>query len=60
MVVLNFSDNPSSISIPFPKAGVWREMVDDDRRTLTLNVPSDGAMVTVQDVPSHYGFVFVA
>ena len=60
MVVLNFSDNRNSISIPFPKAGVWREMVDDDKRTLTLNVPSDGAMVTVQGVPSHYGFVFVA
>jgi 1,4-alpha-glucan branching enzyme len=60
MVVLNFSDNPGFISIPFPKAGVWREMVDDDKRTLTLNVLSDGAMVTVQSVPSHYGLVFVA
>jgi 1,4-alpha-glucan branching enzyme len=59
MVVLNFSDNPNSISLPFPKAGAWRELIDDKERQLTINVPSGGAFATVENVPSHYGWVFV-
>jgi maltooligosyltrehalose trehalohydrolase len=58
MVLLNFSDNTNSIAVPFPKAGVWRELIDDDQRTLTVNVPADGAVQTIT-VPSHYGQVFV-
>jgi 1,4-alpha-glucan branching enzyme len=58
MVLLNFSDNTNTISVPFPIAGVWRELIDNDIRTLIVNVPSDGAVQTIT-VPSHYGFVFV-
>ena len=57
MVLLNFSDQARSVSVPFPKAGVWKELIDDSVRTLTINVPSDGAMETVS-VPSNYGLVF--
>ena len=58
MVLLNFSDNTNSLSVPFPKAGTWRELIDNDVRTLTLNVSSDGAVQTIT-VPAHYGLVFV-
>ncbi len=60
MVLLNFGDNPGSIAVPFPKAGTYREMLDDDVRpsSFDLTVASDGDMHTII-VPSHYGFVFV-
>ena len=61
MVLLNFGDNKGDISVPFPKAGTWREMIDDGDRPshLDLIVASDGEIQTIKDVPSHYGFVFV-
>lgn len=55
MVVLNFSDNLSSITLPFPKAGAWQEQIDGQ---LSLQIPSDGAIQTV-NVSSHYGLVLV-
>jgi len=58
MVLLNFAESTASITLPFPKAGTWTEMIDADTRPLTLQVPGDGAMVST-DVPSHYGHVFV-
>ena len=58
MVLLNFSDRTGTISVPFPKAGVWQEALDADIRALTLPVASDGAVETVT-VPSNYGTVFV-
>jgi maltooligosyltrehalose trehalohydrolase len=60
MVLLNFGDSPGSIAVPFPKAGTYREMLDDDVRpsSFDLTVVSDGDMQTII-VPSHYGFVFV-
>ncbi|KIW30198.1 uncharacterized protein PV07_05958 [Cladophialophora immunda] len=58
MVLLNFADAAGSITLPFPKAGTWTEMIDADTRTLTVQVPVDGAEVST-DVPSHYGHVFV-
>jgi maltooligosyltrehalose trehalohydrolase len=65
VVFLNFSDNAQSIAIPFPSAGVYREMINDaDRQkagqpSWDLNVATDGQMTTVQ-VPSNYGCVFVS
>jgi maltooligosyltrehalose trehalohydrolase len=58
MVLSNFSDNDGFISVPFPKAGVWRELIDEDVRTLTITVDSDGDFKNVP-VHSHYGAVFV-
>ena len=60
MVLLNFGDNSGSIAVPFPKAGTYREMIDDDARPshYDLSVASDSEFHTVI-VPSHYGFVFV-
>jgi len=59
MVLLNFGDNPGSIAVPFPKAGTYREMLDDDVRSSSfdISVPFDGDVHTII-VPSHYGFVF--
>ena len=60
MVLLNFGDDSGSIAVPFPQAGTYREMLDDDVRPshYDLNVASDGEFQTII-VPSHYGFVFV-
>jgi len=60
MVFLNFGDSASSISLPFPKAGTYREMLDDDIRqtSFDLTVRSDGESHTII-VPSHYGMVFL-
>ena len=61
MVLLNFGDNSGSIAVPFPKAGTYREMLDDDARPtrFDITVASDGDIHTAIIVPSHYGFVFV-
>ena len=60
MVLLNFADQAATIQVPFPKQGIWREMLDDDIRptAYTIPVPGDNAMETVV-LPSHYGYVFV-
>jgi 1,4-alpha-glucan branching enzyme len=59
MIVLNFGNAEGQIQLPFPKAGTWKEMLDDDVRAVpfTMNVTSqDPQMVRV---PSHYGCVFI-
>jgi len=58
MVLLNFADAPGTIEVPFPKAGEWQEMLDDDLRTSLITVNTDGEMQTVT-VPSNYGMVFI-
>jgi len=58
MVLLNFADSPGTITIPFPKAGTWKEMIDADLRVQTLNIPADGASQSVV-VPSNYGCAFL-
>ena len=55
MVLLNFADSAGIISVPFPKAGTWQEMLDGNQ---TISVPSDGAVQTVT-VPSNYGMIFI-
>jgi 1,4-alpha-glucan branching enzyme len=57
-VLLNFGSSASQISVPFPKAGKWLEMLDADQRNLEIDVPSDGAIQTIA-VPSNYGMVFI-
>ncbi len=60
MVLLNFGGDEASVSLPFPQAGTYREMLDDDVRSAHFDLPvaSDGAFQTIT-VPSHYGFVFL-
>jgi maltooligosyltrehalose trehalohydrolase len=64
MVFLNFSDNEFQISLPFPKAGRYREVLDDVFRhsrgeaSLEIVVANAGDFRTVS-VPSNYGAIFV-
>jgi maltooligosyltrehalose trehalohydrolase len=60
MVLLNFAAADGEIQLPFPRKGIWKEMLDDDVREspLTLAVPAPGALQKVS-VPSHYGCVFL-
>lgn len=58
MVLVNFGDSEGTITVPFPKAGAWQEMIDADVRTLAVTVANDGDAQTIQ-VPSNYGMVFV-
>ena len=45
MVLLNFGGAAATVDIPFPKAGTYREMIDDDLRPthFDLSFGSDGA-----------------
>ncbi|MGC2400615.1 MAG: alpha-amylase family glycosyl hydrolase [Acidobacteriaceae bacterium] len=58
MVLLNFAGSAGQISVPFPKAGTWQEMLDADQRTYNVTVLADGAIQTIV-VPSNYGMVFI-
>ena len=62
MVFLNFSDFEQSLTVPFPVAGTYREMLDDDARGpshLDLTVASPGQSHTVK-IPANYGQVYVS
>ncbi|HVS38862.1 MAG TPA: alpha-amylase family glycosyl hydrolase [Gemmataceae bacterium] len=60
VVFLNFSDVERTLSVPFPVAGVYREMLDDDVRAshLDLTVVNAGD-VHAATIPANYGQVFV-
>jgi len=58
MIFLNFADSAETVTVPFPKAGTWKEMIDADLRVQTLAVPADGANKSVV-VPSNYGCAFL-
>jgi 1,4-alpha-glucan branching enzyme len=60
LVILNFASHADTIHVPFPKAGVWGEMLDADVRTApwTINVASAGDVQAIS-VPSNYGCIFV-
>jgi maltooligosyltrehalose trehalohydrolase len=60
MVVLNFSSDPQSISVPAPLAGTYQEMVDADARPAPLRCAAAAAGDPLDiTVPSNYGYVFV-
>ncbi len=60
IVFLNFSDQPQSISLPFPTMGTYREMIDAAVRATPFEISvSDANQVVSVEVPSHYGYVFV-
>lgn len=60
MVILNFGPATDTITVPFPKAGVWTEKLDASFRpapvTITAAAPGDAHTVTV---PSNYGYIFI-
>jgi 1,4-alpha-glucan branching enzyme len=60
VVVLNFSGSTRTVAIPFPDAGEYREVVDDDVRTvpLLISIAAAGDTATV-DVPSNYGYILL-
>jgi maltooligosyltrehalose trehalohydrolase len=60
LVVLNFSDSPQSVLVPFPRAGTYRECIDDDVRTSPYTVAvSEPQQPVALSPPSHYGYVFL-
>jgi maltooligosyltrehalose trehalohydrolase len=60
IVLLNFSDSPQSISIPFPEPGTYRETIDAAVRPTPFDLTIDTAEQLVQvDVPSNYGYIFI-
>lgn len=60
MVFLNFSDGAQSISVPFPESGIYREMIDNDVRTIPFEIGVDHTLPALSiNVPSHYGYVFI-
>ncbi len=60
MVLLNFGPATDTITVPFPKAGVWTEKLDASFRPapLTVNVATPGDAQTIK-VPSNYGYIFI-
>jgi maltooligosyltrehalose trehalohydrolase len=58
MVLLNFNPSAGTITLPFPKAGIWTEMINADVSPTSLNVAADGSLQTVT-VPSWYGYVYL-
>jgi len=60
MVILNFGSADASISLPFPKAGVWTEQLDASFRPapLTVSIANAGDSQPVP-VPSNYGYIFI-
>jgi hypothetical protein len=58
MVLLNFSASASTITVPFPAAGVWVEKIDAAVNPTSVNVATAGGAQTIS-VPSWYGHVYV-
>jgi maltooligosyltrehalose trehalohydrolase len=64
VVFLNFSNNPATLTLPFPAAGRYRELLDDGFRTaagqpsLDIDVAAPGEPHSV-NVPSNYGQIFI-
>jgi len=61
LVFLNFSDSEQTLSVPFPIAGTFREMLDDDVQGGShreIKVSSNGQLLDVQ-IPSNYGQIYV-
>ena len=56
MIVLNFSDGKQTVSLPFPKAGTYKELLDEQEQ---LVVSADGEVHEVT-VNSNYGAVFIS
>jgi len=60
LVVLNFSDSDGMLTLPAPRAGTYREMVDRLNRKADFDVvaASAGGKLGL-NVPSNYGQIYV-
>ncbi len=61
LVFLNFSDSAQTLSVSFPVAGTYRELLDDNPNGLThdnLTISAAGQVQAVQ-IPSNYGRIYV-
>jgi maltooligosyltrehalose trehalohydrolase len=60
MVILNFGGSADTITVPFPKAGVWTEKLDASFRAapMTITVASAGDPQSIA-LPSNYGYIFI-
>jgi 1,4-alpha-glucan branching enzyme len=56
LIFLNFSDRDASVWVPIPKAGNWRERIDDIHTIITTTQDNEWKAVPV---PSNYGAVYV-
>ena len=62
VVFLNFSDHAQELSVPFPRAGTYRERLDDPLPSGShqdITAHADGEWKTIS-VPSNYGAVYVS
>ena len=61
VVLINFSNNDQSVTITFPTAGTYREMINNSVRAQPweITVHNDGDTVSLT-IPSNYGYVFVS
>jgi 1,4-alpha-glucan branching enzyme len=60
LVVLNFSDQQRALTIPFPIAGTYREMIDDRDRARPYDIVVSAADQPMEvTIPSNYGGIFV-
>jgi len=60
IVLLNFSDQRQSTSIPFPETGTYRVMIDDAVRATPFETSVSYANQYINvDVPSNYGCIFI-
>ncbi len=57
MILLNFGDFDGTLTVPFPRAGIWHEKVNGNNEV--LEVPGDFANVAI-NIPSNYGKVFIS
>jgi 1,4-alpha-glucan branching enzyme len=61
VIILNFSKSDQGVTIPFSKAGTYREMINNDVRPQPLEITVHNDNDTVQvTIPSNYGYVFVS
>jgi 1,4-alpha-glucan branching enzyme len=61
VVFLNFTDHDQELQIPFPRAGAYRERIDDplpDGTHRDVIVHADGEEQTIT-VPSNYGAIYI-
>lgn len=59
IVLLNFSDSPQTITVPFPQQGTFRELVDDAERPAPFTLAGTTGAPMTATVPSNYGYVFI-
>lgn len=59
VVLVNLWNDPATVTLPWPRDGVWRECIDGAAAFQpTVEVPTTGAVVPVT-VPSNYGAVYL-